>query len=294
MSSQTTHRAAHRRALRRETATIVGLLLDEADFTAMTGYRTFRFSDYGTYLHAVEAFLRSLHARGNHTVVTVFDPVAYADHCATTRKPPDSAATRTHHTAQATATGASVQYTGQPLALLRTQLAHEADRRATWESASDALTHAGTCPDCGQDLAHCAFDRASDLLLRLIQAVGPGTHHIVCSLPAPDGPLLAALHVDAGPEGSVQLAETDALVLCTVMAAASVTARAGGLVLRTTGDDGPDTVRGWSLRDGQLHPLTEAEVFDAYCTDAATGEPVPPEPGVVYRPGLPLPPPSIE
>jgi hypothetical protein len=292
--TETRNRAAHRRALRREATTVVGLLLDEADFTAMTGYRSFRFTDYGTYLHAVEAFLRSLHARGTHTVVTVFDPAAYADHCVTTGRPPDSASTRTHYTAQATATGTWVRYARQPLTLLRARLAHEADRRATWENASDVLTDAGSCPDCGQDLAHCAFDRASDLLLRLVEAVGPGTHHIVCSLPAPEGPLLATLHVEAGPGGQVSLAETDALVLCTVMAAASVTARAGGLVLRTTTDDGPDTVRGWSLRDGRLHPLTEAEVFDAYCTDAITGEPVPPEHGVVYRPGLPLPPPPLE
>ena len=47
-----------------------------------------------------------------------------------------------------------------------------------------------------------------------------------------------------------------------------------------------------SLRDGWLHPLTEAEVFNAHCTDAATGEPVPPEPGLTFAPGTDLPPPG--
>ncbi|MBD0739998.1 hypothetical protein [Streptomyces sp. CBMA29] len=289
------HRAAHRRALRREAPTVVALLLDGEDFAALTDHRTFAFDNYAQYLHAVDAFLRHLHAQGHHIAVTLFDPDAYADYCTTTRQPPDSATTRTHYTAEATAAGPSVTYTSQSLTLLRAQLAHEADRRATWESATDALTRAGTCPDCGQDLAHCAFDRASDTLLRLIETVGPGTHHVVCSLPADDGPLLAAVHVHADTDDTIELAENDALVLCTVMAASTATGRTGGVVLRTTHDDErPDTVRGWSLRDGHLHPLTEAEVFNAYCTDAATGDPVPPEHGVVYRAGLPLPPPPID
>ncbi|MEW2522495.1 hypothetical protein [Actinacidiphila alni] len=289
------HSAAHRRALRREAATVVALLLDEADFAAMTEYQTFAFDDYPRYLHAVDAFLRHLHAQGSHVAVTLFDPDGYAAYCTTTRQPPDSATTRTRYTAEATAAGPAVTYTRQPVSLLRAQLAHEADRRATWESATDALTRAGTCPDCGQDVAHCTFDRASDTLLRLVETVGPGRHHIVCSLPSDDGPLLAAVHVEADTDGMVHLAENDALVLCTVMAASTATGCAGGVVLRTTHtDERPDVVRGWSLHDGTLHPLTEAEVFNAYCTDAATGDPVPPEPGVVYHAGLPLPPPRID
>lgn len=284
--------ARYRRALRREAPTVVGLLLDDHDFTAMTRYPSFPFDDYGRYLLHLDGLLRALHAEGIHIAVTLFDPDAYADYCTTTRQPPDAVGTRTRYTAEVTTTGATVRYIRQPLAALRTELAHEADRRATWERASDALVDAGPCPDCGRDLAHCTFDRASDTLLRLIEAVGPGTHHVVCSLPTHDGPpLLAAVHLEADPDGEIHLAETEALVLCTVMAAGSVTGRTGGLVVRTTDEDGTDTVRGWSLRDGEPRPLTEAEVFDAYCTDVTTGDPVPPEPGVVYRAGIPLPPP---
>ncbi len=39
---------------------------------------------------------------------------------------------------------------------------------------------------------------------------------------------------------------------------------------------------GWALHDDWLRPLSEAEIFAAYCTDADTGEPVPPEHGVEY------------
>lgn len=168
-----------------------------------------------------------------------------------------------------------------------------AGHRATWETVTDALTRAGTCADCGQAIAHCAFDRASDTLLRLLEAVGPGSHHIVCSLPINDGPLLAAVHIEASADGTLCLEEDDALVLCTVMAVSTATGRAGGVVLRTTHDDEqPETVRGWSLRDGTLHPLSEAEVFNAYCTEPITGDPLPPEPGVAHRAGIPLPPPA--
>ncbi|WP_394350462.1 hypothetical protein [Nocardiopsis quinghaiensis] len=41
-------------------------------------------------------------------------------------------------------------------------------------------------------------------------------------------------------------------------------------------------VRGWRVADRGLVPLDEAQMFDAHCTDAASGEPVPPERGVVY------------
>ncbi|MBV6702031.1 hypothetical protein KV557_33845 [Kitasatospora aureofaciens] len=42
-------------------------------------------------------------------------------------------------------------------------------------------------------------------------------------------------------------------------------------------------LRGWALRGGRLLPLTAAEVVDAHCTEAETGEPLPPERGVTYR-----------
>ncbi|WNI19332.1 hypothetical protein [Actinacidiphila sp. ITFR-21] len=268
---------------------MVGLLLDEADFTRTADRRSFPFDDYEGYLHHLDGLLRSLHAQGAHVVVTLFDPDAYDHYCDSTRRPPASPDTRTCYVAEVAVTGPAVRYTRQPMPLLRSHLAREADRRATRERASDVLTDAGPCADCGRDRAHCAFDRASDTLLRIVEAVGPGGHHIVCSLSTPDGPpLLAAVQIDAKPDGAVRLAEADALVVCTVMAAGEVSAYPGGLVVRTTDPDGTETVRGWSLREGGPRPLTEAEVFSAYCTDPETGEPVPPEHGVRYRAGLRL------
>jgi len=284
--------ARYRRALRRESPTVVGMLLTDDDFAAMTRYASFPFRDYGRYLHHLDGVLRSLAAQGLHVAVTLFDPDGYADYCAVTRRPPDDPATRALYITEVTTARTAVQYTRQSLPELRDELARAADRRTTWERATDLLMDAGTCPTCGLDLVHCAFDRAAHALLRVLDAVGSGTHHVVCSLPTGDGPpLVAATLVDTGDDGDIHLAEADGLVLCTVMAAENAVPATGGLAVRTTDADGTDTVRLWSLRDGEPHPLTEAEVFDAYCTDAGTGEPVPPEPGVLHRAGLPLPPP---
>ncbi|WP_329362241.1 hypothetical protein OG896_03450 [Streptomyces sp. NBC_00669] len=278
-----------RRALRREAPTVVSLLLDDHDFTAMTRHPSFPFDDYGQYLHHLDGLLRGLHAQGTHIAVTHFDPDAYDDYCRSTRRPPDTPDTRTRYVAEATTTGPTVHYARQPVTELRASLGREADRRAVWQRATDLLMDAGSCPDCGQDLAHCAFDDASDTLLRLLDAVGPGAHHLVCSLPTDDGPPLpAALHAHTSPDGEPHFAEADALVLCTLIAAATVTGRTAGLVIRTFDHDG-DTVRGWELHQGDPRPLTEAAVFDAYCTDPATGTPIPPEPGVRYAAGIPLP-----
>lgn len=43
-------------------------------------------------------------------------------------------------------------------------------------------------------------------------------------------------------------------------------------------------VRGWQAADHALVPLDEAQMFDAHCTDAASGEPIPPERGVEFAP----------
>lgn len=73
------------------------------------------------------------------------------------------------------------------------------------------------------------------------------------------------------------------------------TGRSGAVVLRSfttrishTLTDGTEVpvkvVRGWRAADHTLTPLDEAEMFDAHCTDSASGEPVPPERGVEFAP----------
>ncbi|GAA3397904.1 hypothetical protein [Streptomyces roseoviridis] len=284
--------AAQRRALRREVAGTIALLADEEDFTAMRQYETFAFDDHARYLHEVERLLKNLAAQGGHTTVALFDPEDYADYCADTGLDPDRPTSRSRYTAERAATGARVTYTGQPLSTLVPTLVDTAVRRATWEYATMLLTDAGSCADCGQDIGSASFDRASHLLVRLLDAAGPGTHHLVCSVPAADEHLIATLHTTRATTGPARLDSSQGAEFVTVLAAGIALGTPGGVVLRTTTPGAPDRLHGWRLHDGRLRPLTEAEVFDAYCTDARTGEPIAPEPHVEYRAGFPLAPPD--
>lgn len=277
--------ATARRALRREIPGTLALRTAGDDFHAMRAYTTFAFDDHPAYLRHAHALLRSLTAHGTHVDVVRFDPARYAAWCAESGREPDDPDTRTRYVADVAATGAAVPFAGQPLDDLVEGVDLAADRHATWTHAADALAATGRADAC--------FDRACTALTRLFDAAGPGEHHLVCSVPLDDAPLIAVLHAHRAPDGTVDVAEADALTLATLLAAGMATGTPGGLVLRT-GDgtpDAPDHVRGWTLRDQWLHPLTEAQVFAAYCTDADTGDPVPPEPGVTYRAGLPLTPP---
>ncbi|MFJ2772695.1 hypothetical protein [Streptomyces sp. NPDC087300] len=271
-----------RRALRREVAGTIGLLADEEDFAAMRRYRTFTFDDHKTYLKQVEGLLRTLAAQGGHTTVALFDPEEYAEYCAATGLEPDAPGSRTRFTAELASEGPTLPYEGQSLTDLVPDLVDEAVRQATWEYATVVLARAGTCATCGEDIGRAAFVRASELVARALAASGPGTRHLVCSVPTDSETLLAALHVDAVTAGEARLDETEALEFTTVLAVGIATQRPAGMVLRSSAEGARDRVHGWRMSGGRLRPLTAAEVFDAYCTDALSGELVSPESGVDY------------
>lgn len=286
--AHTTNTASLRQALRREAPSTLGLLTDEQDFAAMRRYRSFTFDDHTTYLREAERLLKTLAAGGTHTTVVLFDPEDYAAYCAETGLDPDTRASRTRYTAVTAVRGARVTYTGQPIGELVPLLVDAAVRHATREYAALLLDDAGQCADCGQDIGRAAFDQASRAVLRILDQAGPGAHQLVCSVPAADEHLLAVLRTDRTATEPARLDSAEATEFLTVLAAGIARATPGGLVLRTSGPDAPDRLRGWRLDHGRLVPLTEAEVFSAYCTDADTGEPLPPEPGVEYRAGFDL------
>ncbi|MFB7919141.1 hypothetical protein [Streptomyces sp. NPDC056061] len=277
-----------RRMLRREAPSTIGLLADERDFAAMRHYRTFTFDDHAVYLQQVEHLLKSLAAQGMHTRVALFDPEEYAEFCSESAIAPDDPASRSRFTAEIASAGATVAYTGQPIADLIPLLVDRAVRRATWEYATMTLAGLGECADCGQDIGRAAFDRASHLLLRVLETAGPGTHHLVCSTPADNEHLFAVLHTERDSAGPVRLASAEGAEFVTVLAVGVALEKPGGVVLRTSSSGAPDRVHGWRLERGSLVPLSAGEVFSAYCTDADTGEPVAPEPRVEYCAGFDL------
>ncbi|MER6329802.1 hypothetical protein ABT298_10820 [Streptomyces sp. NPDC001034] len=271
-----------RSVLSREIAGTIGLLADEHDFCAMRRYRSFAFDDHAAYLRQVEAVLKKRAAYGGHTTLALFDPEDYAVYCAETGLDPDLPATRTRFTAELAATGPTVPYDGRPLAALVPTLVDEAVRRATWEYATTLLTRLGPCPTCGEDIGRAAFTRASDLLVRILDTAPPGDRHLVCTVSGPPETLVSVLHGDEDAHGATRLDEAEALEFTSVLALGLATRSPGGLVLRTSAPGAADRVHGWRLRAGALEPLTAAEVFDAYCTDAESGDLIAPEPGVDY------------
>jgi hypothetical protein len=274
--------------LRREVPRTVGLLADEVDFAAMADYRTFAFDNHTAYLQQIESLLRTLTDQGVHTTVALFDPEEFAAFCAEAGLDPDSPASRSRFTADIAARGATVTYAGQPIDSLIPHLVNEAVRQATWEYATTVLAGLGDCADCGRDIGRDAFDRTSRILVHLLDSAGPGQHHLVVSVPVENDQILAVLHAERDGEGRVRMGEAEAAEFATVLAVGIALENPGGLVLRTSTPDVPDQLRGWRLRQGLLEPLTAAEVFSAYCTDAETGDPLAPESDVDYCAGFAL------
>ncbi|MFF9769656.1 hypothetical protein ACF1GT_24190 [Streptomyces sp. NPDC014636] len=271
-----------RRVLRREIAGTIGVLTDDHDFRTMRRYRSFTFDDHETYLQQLETVLRARAAQGTHTTLALFDPEDYAAYCAHTGVDPEAPASRSRFTAELAATGPTIPYDGRPLAALLPALVDEALRQATWEYATTLLTRLGPCPTCGEDIGKAAFTRASSLLAGILDTAPPGDRHLVCTVSGPPDTLISVLHGDQEPHGATRLDEAEALEFTSVLALGLATRSPGGLVMRTSAAGTVDRVYGWRLRGGALEPLTAAEVFDAYCTDAESGDLISPEPGVDY------------
>ncbi|MFJ6355358.1 hypothetical protein ACIQKB_38605 [Streptomyces sp. NPDC092046] len=121
-------------------------------------------------------------------------------------------------------------------------------------------------------------ERAAALLMGLFEAVGDGCHTLTLVAYANGSPLAIAVpfHV----EGEEFDADPD-LALEALVALRLAATVGGSAVVRTRFADG-ERVCGWRLIEFYAVPLGAAEIFNAYCTDPETGEPIPPEWGVDY------------
>ncbi|WP_331731982.1 hypothetical protein OG592_40955 (plasmid) [Streptomyces avidinii] len=123
------------------------------------------------------------------------------------------------------------------------------------------------------------IQRAAALFMGFLNAVGDGCHHLVVAASANGGTLAIGVPFHNIGEAT-DLDPDDALEAMTLLTlAASV---GGGAVLRTDFADGISRVRGWKLVEFYAKPLNAAEIFNAYCMDARTGEVIAPEWGVEY------------
>ena len=128
-------------------------------------------------------------------------------------------------------------------------------------------------------------ERAADLLMGLFDAVGDGCHTLTVSV-AGDARSLASMVPFHNQGDATTVDEEAALHLMALLALTS--GRVGGAVVRTLYGGGKSRVLGWRLSGCTAVPLGRAEIFSAYCTDAATGEPIAPESGVEYADAPPV------
>ncbi|WP_328834518.1 hypothetical protein [Streptomyces europaeiscabiei] len=133
------------------------------------------------------------------------------------------------------------------------------------------------------ETAHALLDRAADAYLSLLNAVlGDGTHNMVASARTPHGELIEGQQLTVMGDALI-LNEEASMRVCAVIAAGMVGCASGGLVVRTFGPNGSESVRGWTVRNFWLRPLTVREIREAYTVDPVTGAPVAPESGVEFR-----------
>ncbi|QNP67953.1 hypothetical protein [Streptomyces genisteinicus] len=127
-------------------------------------------------------------------------------------------------------------------------------------------------------------DRAFDIFVRLLKKAGTGIHCLTLAIHTGGESEIQQLIYSQSDKTGIETDGRAALDFCCFLAAA-VTGRAdnAGLIMRSVRH--PDeSVCGWVFdNDGDPIPLTAAAVFDAYCTDYATGQLIPPQPGVHHR-----------
>ncbi|MFE9687508.1 hypothetical protein [Streptomyces sp. NPDC006285] len=136
------------------------------------------------------------------------------------------------------------------------------------------------------------FDTAAQAFEALLDALGPGRHHLVCSAHSALGSFASASATVECAPGDQDQANADYegwLMFCHLLAQTSITFRDAAIFARTYTTDSTSVLRGWSVIEGWPQPMAAADVFAAYCTDLATGDPIPPEPGTDYQAGTPVP-----
>ncbi|MEU7031592.1 hypothetical protein AB0A60_33455 [Streptomyces sp. NPDC046275] len=222
----------------REPAVTVAVIADPDDFTAMRQFASFPHTDHTRYLADIDDLLHSLAADGSHVTVALFDPYDYSAFCDNTRINPDTHTSRTAYTADLAATGPRITYTGQPLPDLLEALADAVVQHVTHAIATALLADLGHCSHCGRDLGAAALEHASTTMRTLLNQAGPGTHHLVCSVPFADENLLAGLTITIGDViEDTFLCDTESTEFLTVLAAGIARGGHGGLVLHTTTPD---------------------------------------------------------
>ncbi|MFJ3714089.1 MULTISPECIES: hypothetical protein [unclassified Streptomyces] len=130
-------------------------------------------------------------------------------------------------------------------------------------------------------------ERAECALAQLVVSLGSGQHYIVLAHAEHVATACVEIAAHRG-EGVAACLGEEADAVADLLAR-SFTGAYGGMVVRSRVDvAGREILRGWQIRGDWLFPLTEVELFTAYCTHPKTGKPLSPESDVTYSAGIPL------
>ncbi|MFF4189122.1 hypothetical protein ACFYZ9_38635 [Streptomyces sp. NPDC001691] len=154
-----------------------------------------------------------------------------------------------------------------------------------WSPApGDAPTEAPTTAEgtASSEEAAAVLKQAQDAFFALLDVLGAGVHTVVCYVESPFGGQVGFLHLLTDDDALIAVDEVEALAFWVTLSFGLQPGATGGVVVRTTTPDDAQSARGWSLRDGWLHPLTAREVRNAYSVSPESGAPMEPELGVDY------------
>ncbi|MFB7649345.1 hypothetical protein ACFC0S_16195 [Streptomyces sp. NPDC056084] len=165
-------------------------------------------------------------------------------------------------------------------ALLEHRIFGTLDDDHTTNAAATLLNATGTCPCCGNNVGWASVTVADRILAALGEDLPGHRHYLAVSFEHADHVQPAGLQLDRI-DGALTADAADTVRFLLALAAAVCQDR-GGLMARSSLVDADDQVRGWRIGGGVATPLDRAEVFNAYCTDATTGEPIPPSPQTEY------------
>ncbi|MEV7599578.1 hypothetical protein AB0O91_19575 [Kitasatospora sp. NPDC089797] len=298
----------------------LALAVEAADFAGLAAYGVFGALGHQEYLRRAEGHLRVLYEQGLEVHLRVLEAGDFEDYCSALGLDPRSPAARVAYAGDPDLAGEPFVYAGERLAELVPVLLDDHRARVRMSVACAALLDALGDDPAGQRRMAAVMRYVTSVYLALAEGAGEGCHLLTLRCHGPeDGEELTSA-VDVCVEaGRLQPAGRDVEAFCVTLAAGVASGGEGALLLhgdpappgssggpaegRSEGGSGGASsdpsggssgrarpgprVRGWALAGGRLRPMTAHEVFDELADDAARGLPFPP--GVVPRPGFPLP-----
>ncbi|GAA1581494.1 hypothetical protein [Actinoplanes couchii] len=245
------------------------MIADEATFRLLSeSYASFVWSpdQHEEYLDSHDGAVEKSRRAGGLLHLGRFDHDDYLDFCEADGLPPDSGASRSAYAVWCSETGMAKEWEGSVRDLL---------------VSASLLDAVGSDVDAAVSAAGKVVDELTDLML----TAPPGSGSVTVTVSAPGDEVTTVVFPWEQARTELRVNRPFDVLFAAVTAGV---ANGGGLIVRLpTGVvlDGavPQTrVLGWRLGHHDATEIPEAELFNAFCTDATTGDLLPPEFGTVY------------